>query len=153
MASRDDIQKRLERLRRQLPRIVADVQTQVARQVKMRAQLEASTLFAAQQYIAATGDKKRLGAIKAKYRQAKVRAGLDPRRGHKHGRLAKAIDQMVKLTPDRKSIKLTLASSAYATPIKASATSLKRLSTSGLQVACIACCGSFLRHRRCGRGR
>lgn len=113
--ARGSIESRLELLRKQLPRIVKDTRRAVARQVKNKAQDEASSLFASQQYINSRGDRARLGQIKASYRKAKVRAGFDPRRGHKTGKLAEAIDQMVKLTPDRMGVAIRLRSAANRT--------------------------------------
>ncbi len=113
--ARGSIESRLELLRKQLPRIVNDTRRQVARRLKTKAQDEASDLFASQQYINRSGERARLGPIKASYRKAKVRAGFDPRRGHRTGKLADAIDQMVKLSPDRFGIVLRLPTAARRT--------------------------------------
>jgi len=109
------INARLIVLQRQLPRLVADVQREVARTMKRKAQEEATRLFATQAYIGPSGNRTALKPNSERWNATKAAKGLDMRLGHAHGRLARAIDQMVKLTPDRKGIKLSLQAAAART--------------------------------------
>ena len=116
MADKGDLTNRqllaLRRLRADWPTLVNGIRRRVAQRWKSKEQNYQSELFDAEKYIGASGRARALGRISSAYRRAKARQGYDVRRGHRTGELEAAINDMVRLTPNRFGIRIALRSAA-----------------------------------------
>lgn len=95
-----------------MPNIVRTAAKEATRRAARQAQTLYTEAFEREAYYAPGGRLRRLGRNTPRYNKWKVKQGHDPRRGHRSGNLAAAIDDMVTVSHTGFGIKLELRAAA-----------------------------------------